>query len=197
MVPRRYIDLAKAATPEELHAAVLRFSLDQVWDQPWVVYNMGGIPSTRELLVCLDLPYHLEWPDSDCFRSTFGVRKRSSGNWTSPMGVLVPPQPGLPVELMWRLAITTGCPVLSYPQGIEHMGTLIPPDASPMREALPGPEGLSEAYGGIVACPGSFDQMQCTLFRSMHPVSIPGFPKFAWENISDPPQFSIKGRSVL
>lgn len=194
MIPQRYVDLAQAATPEELHAAVLRFSLDWVWDQPWMVYNLGGIPSIRELLVCMDLPYHLEWPESNCFRDTFGVRKRPSGDWTSPMGVLVTSPP---VELMWRLAITTGCPVLSYPQGIDYPGILIPPDASPMRDALPGPEGLSEAYGGIVACPGSFDQMQCTLFRSMHSVSIPGFPKFAWENSSDPSQFSIKGRSVL
>lgn len=194
MVPQRYIDLAKAATPEELHAAVLRFSLDQVWDQPWMVYRMGALSSTKELLVQLDLPYHLEWPESNCRGEAFSTRCRETGAWTDPVAVVVPTKP-VSVELMWRLAIVTGRPVLSYPHGMEGKGMLIPSDTSASQEVETGPEGLSNAYGGIVVCPGRLDPMQCTLLRSLDPVAIQGFPKFAWEQGTITP-FKIKGRAV-
>lgn len=196
MIPQRYIDLAQAATPQELHAAVLRLSLDRVWDQPWMVYSLGNIPSTRELLVRMDLPYHLEWPRTRCLGEGFGTRSRDTGTYSIPLAVIIPAEP-VPVELMWRLAITSGQPVLSYPEGMVSSGMLIPPDTSPSRVIDPGPESIAEAYGGIVACVGSLDSMQLTLMRDLHPVQIPGFPKFWWETQNDAPGFQVKGRSVL
>ena len=139
----------------------------------------------------MDLPYHLEWPKTSCFGGGFGTRSRSTGDFSIPFAVIIPTEP-VSVEIMWRLAIVSGQPVLSYPKGMGDCGTLIPPDTSPSRVIGPGPEAIAEAYGGVVGCAVSLDSMQLMLMRHLQPVEIPGFPKFSCD-----PILKVKGRTIL
>ena len=184
--------IARASTPAELHEAYLRFELGAVWGRPWFIYLLAPGLTQRELGVRLDLPYHMDWPERAPGGARMVVTSRVGQRDMGHMCVTVL-KSSVDTELAWRVAIASGARTLIYPNGVEAPGVFLPPDASPSGTVEPGAEGISDAYGGIVASKRYLDQFQRLALATLHPVHVPGFPKLS----TGPVGPSIKGRRLL
>lgn len=184
--------IARASTPAELHEAYLRFELGKVWGLPWLVYLLSPGLTLRELWVRLDLPYHLSWPTTLRGGARMMVKSRADHQDMGFLYISALKEP-MSTELAWRLAIASGAKVLTYPHGIDAPGLFIPPDASPSGTVPSGPEGISDAYGGIVAMKYYLDQFQRLALAASNPVQVPGFPKLS----TGPAQPTFKGKRLF
>lgn len=174
-------DIARSATPEQLHEACLLWSMQSPWGPvvpehaPWLFFHLPKGVDFHHFTLGFDIPGRLEWPR--CEVREFNVC-RSDGSADGCL-YLIWMEDGSKFDpyFLWSTAVFSGRSVIHGTAGWGAPAMVVPPNWDPSHSITLTPDAVREELS-VVVTTSWFDLMDLSEIQSAGPVVIPGFPKF-------------------